>query len=132
MTEDNNIKKGNIYYANLDPIVGSEQNGTRPVVVVQNDIGNKYSPTILIAPITSKVYSKPNLPTHVILKSNGKITHDSIILLEQIRVIDKTRLSSYLCDLKPYQIEKIDRALINAFGIGFTWNIESKTSKEEI
>ena len=131
MTEDNEIKKGNIYYAKLDPIVGSEQNGTRPVVVVQNDIGNKYSPTILIAPITSKVYSKPNLPTHVILKANGKITHDSIILLEQIRVIDKSRLSSYLCDLKPYQIEQIDRALINAFDLKIQLEVKNVSQKKK-
>lgn len=117
MIEDNGVKKGNIYYAKLDPIIGSEQNGTRPVVVIQNDLGNKYSPTVLIAPITSKVYSKPNLPTHVIIRKNGKITHDSIILLEQIRVLDKTRLNSYLCTLSPYQIEQVDKALINTFDI---------------
>lgn len=111
------IKKGDIYYAKLNPIVGSEQDGTRPVVVVQNDLANKFSPVVLIAPITSKVNTKPNLKTHVYIKSNGKITHDSIILLEQIRVIDKTRLSSYLCSLDNEHIKEVDRAIINAFGI---------------
>ena len=86
------IKKGDIYYATLNPIVGSEQNGTRPVVVVQNNLANKYSPVVLIAPITSKVNSKPKLKTHVYLPRNNKITHDSIILLEQIRVLDKTEM----------------------------------------
>ena len=85
------INKGDIYYASLDPIVGSEQNGTRPVVIIQNDIGNKYSPTVLVAPLTSRVKSKPHLPTHVLVKSEH-IKHNSIVLLEQIRVLDKSRL----------------------------------------
>ena len=70
MNEDRVIKKGDIYYANLDPIIGSEQNGTRPVVVVQNNLGNKYSPTVLIAPLTSKSKKKNYLPTHIEIKSN--------------------------------------------------------------
>ena len=115
MTDD--IKKGDIYYASLNPIIGSEQSGNRPVVVVQNNIGNKYSPTVLIAPITSKVNSKPNLPTHVIIKKNGKITHDSIILIEQIRVIDKQRLQEYLCKIEPEKIDEINKAMIEAFDI---------------
>ena len=111
------IKKGNIYYAKLDPIVGSEQKGTRPVVVIQNNLANKSSPVVLVAPITSKVNSKPRLKTHVYVKENGKITHDSIILLEQIRVLDKSRLCSYLCSLNEYQIKAVDRAIINSFDI---------------
>ena len=114
MTDD--IKKGDIYYASLNPIIGSEQSGNRPVVIVQNNIGNKFSPTVLIAPITSKVNSKPNLPTHVIIK-NGKITHDSIILIEQIRVIDKQRLQEYLCKIEPEKIDEINKAMIEAFDI---------------
>ena len=115
MTDD--IKKGDIYYASLNPIIGSEQSGNRPVVIVQNNIGNKYSPTVLIAPITSKVNSKPNLPTHVIIKKNGKITHDSIILREQIRGIDKQRLQEYLCKIEPEKIDEINKAMIVAFDI---------------
>ena len=111
------IKKGDIYYALLDPIVGSEQNGTRPVVIVQNDLANKCSPVVLIAPITSRVYSKPKLSTHVYLKKYKKITHDSIILMEQIRVIDKSRLKSYICTLDEIQMRETDRAILNAFGI---------------
>lgn len=117
MNEDRLIKKGDVYYAKLDPIIGCEQNGTRPVVVVQNDLGNKYSPTVLVAPLTSKNHKKLYLPTHLEIKANGKITHDSIILLEQIRVLDKTRLSSFLCSLNKYDIDKIDKSLLNTFDI---------------
>lgn len=117
MINDKEIEKGDIYYAVLDPIIGSEQNGNRPVVVVQNNIGNKYSPTVLIAPITSKTNLKPNLPTHVLLNKNGKITHNSIILIEQIRVIDKQRLQEFLCKIEPKKIDEINKAMIEAFDI---------------
>lgn len=113
----NNIKKGDIYYAKLNPIIGSEQGGIRPVVVVQNEIANIYSPVVIIAPITSRIDSKPKLSTHVLIKSNGKITHDSIILAEQIRVLDKSRLKSYICTLDEKQMRETDSAILNAFGI---------------
>lgn len=129
--EKTEIKKGNIYYATLDPIIGSEQNGTRPVVVVQNNLGNKYSPTVLVAPITSKVDSKPKLPTHVIIKAFENITHDSIILLEQIRALDKTRLSSYLCKLNNEQILQVDKAIINAFEIDIASYLSRKEKEDE-
>lgn len=115
MTDD--IKKGDIYYASLNPIIGSEQSGNRPVVIVQNNIGNKYSPTVLIAPITSKVNSKPNLPTHIFIKKNGKIIHDSIILIEQIRVIDKQRLQEFLCKIDPEKIDEINKAIVEGFDL---------------
>lgn len=111
------IRRGDIYYANLYPIVGCEQDGTRPVVVIQNDIANIYSPVVIIAPITSRVDSKPKLSTHVLIKSNGRITHDSIILAEQIRVLDKSRLKSYICTLDENQMKETDRAILNAFGV---------------
>ena len=110
------INKGDIYYASLDPIVGSEQNGTRPVVIIQNDIGNKYSPTVLVAPLTSKIKSKPNLPTHVLVKSEH-IKHNSIVLLEQIRVLDKSRLISYVDTLTKEEIRKLDIGIIKSFNI---------------
>ena len=110
------INKGDIYYASLDPIVGSEQNGTRPVVIIQNDIGNKYSPTVLVAPLTSKVKSKPHLPTHVLVKSEH-IKHNSIVLLEQIRVLDKSRLISYVDTLTKEEIRKLDIGIIKSFNI---------------
>lgn len=112
----NTISKGDIYYASLDPIVGSEQNGTRPVVIIQNDIGNKYSPTVLVAPLTSKIKSKPNLPTHVLVKSEH-IKHNSIVLLEQIRVLDKSRLISYVDTLTKEEIKKLDIGIIKSFNI---------------
>lgn len=110
------INKGDIYYASLDPIVGSEQNGTRPVVIIQNDIGNKYSPTVLVAPLTSRVKSKPHLPTHVLVKSEH-IKHNSIVLLEQIRVLDKSRLISYVDTLTKEEIRKLDIGIIKSFNI---------------
>ena len=112
----NTINKGDIYYASLDPIVGSEQNGTRPVVIIQNDIGNKYSPTVLVAPLTSKVKSKHNLPTHVLVKSE-RIKYNSIVLLEQIRVLDKSRLISYVDTLTKEEIKKLDIGIIKSFNI---------------
>ena len=113
----NTISKGDIYYASLDPIVGSEQNGTRPVVIIQNDIGNKYSPTVLVAPITTKVKSKAYLPTHIFIKSSKHIKSDSIVLLEQIRVLDKSRLISYVDSLSETEIKKLDVGIIKSFNI---------------
>ncbi len=117
----NRIKKGNIYYANLDPVVGSEQGGNRPVVVVSNNIGNSHSPTIMVAPITSSDNNKNDLPTHVEIKE--KLKNDSIILTEQIRSIDKTRLKEFKGRVNRKTELKIDEALITAFGI----NIEKLT-----
>ena len=112
----NTINKGDMYYASLDPIVGSEQNGTRPVVIIQNDIGNKYSPTVLVAPLTSKVKSKHHLTTHVLVKFE-RIKYNSIVLLEQIRVLDKTRLISYVDTLTKEEIRKLDIGIIKSFNI---------------
>lgn len=117
----NRIKKGNIYYANLDPVIGSEQGGNRPVVVVSNNIGNSHSPTIMVAPITSSDNNKNDLPTHVEIKE--KLKNDSIILTEQIRSIDKTRLKEFKGRVNRKTELKIDEALIIAFGI----NIEKLT-----
>lgn len=111
------INKGDLYYANLDPIVGCEQQGTRPVIIIQNDIGNKYSPTVLVAPITTKVNLKHKLPTHVFIKATKNIKHNSIALLEQIRVLDKTRLLSYIDSLTEEQILDLDKAIIKSFNI---------------
>lgn len=112
----NNIKKGDIYYASLDPVIGSEQKGERPVVVLQNNLGNKYSPTIIIAPLT-EIIKKEKLPTHIKIYKNEFLKYDSIILLEQIRTIDKSRLISYLGRLKNNQLQKIDNALIKTLSI---------------
>lgn len=110
----NNIKKGDIYYATLNPVVGSEQRGERPVVVLQNDLGNKYSPTIIIAPLT-KIIKKEKLPTHILIHSNEFLRYDSLILLEQIRVIDKSRILSYMGCLLDYEMEMVNCALVDVF-----------------
>ncbi|MDR1774748.1 MAG: type II toxin-antitoxin system PemK/MazF family toxin [Clostridioides sp.] len=92
MSEINEIKRGDLFYADLSPVVGSEQGGVRPVLVIQNDVGNKYSPTVIIAAITSQI-NKAKLPTHVEIKAyKYGLNKDSVILLEQIRTIDKKRL----------------------------------------
>ena len=110
------IKRGDIFYADLRPVVGSEQGGIRPVLIIQNDIGNKYSPTVLVAPLTSKVKSKHHLPTHVLVKSE-RIKYNSIVLLEQIRVLDKSRLISYVDTLTKEEIRKLDIGIIKSFNI---------------
>jgi len=116
MISNYEIKKGNVYYAMLDPVIGSEQDGKRPVVVIQNDLANKYSPTVIIAPITT-VLKKTYLPTHIIIKKNNFLKKDSIILLEQVRVIDKTRIITFLGKLTRTQVQQVDRALVKAFSI---------------
>lgn len=118
------IKKGDIYYAMLDPVIGSEQDGKRPVVVVQNNLANKHSPTVIVAPITT-ILKKLYLPTHIVINKNDFLKKDSTILIEQIRVIDKSRIITYLGKLTEFQIRKIDKALINAFAIDVE-NIESE------
>ena len=103
------IRRGDVYYADLSGVVGSEQGGVRPVVVVQNDKGNKYSTTLIVAPISKKM-SKPPLPTHVIF-SVSQLNYVSMILLEQLRSIDKKRLGQWICTLDQSTIEKINAAL---------------------
>lgn len=103
------VKRGDVYYCNLSPVVGSEQGGVRPVVVVQNDKGNKYSNTVIIAPISKKM-SKPPIPTHVIFSSDH-LNYVSMILLEQIRTIDKSRLEQWICALDENTMKAIDNAL---------------------
>jgi len=105
------IKKGDIFLANLEPVRGSEQGGTRPVLVIQNDISNKYSPVIIIAAITSKDFKK-EFPTNItLLKKDSKLDRDSTILLNQIRTIDKSRLIKKISSLDNYLIRKIDLGL---------------------
>ena len=103
------IKRGNLYIADLDPVKGSEQGGRRPVLVVQNDAGNQHSPTVIIAAITSQ--KKPNQPTHVCLKGLDVLPKDSMVLMEQIRTIDKSRLEEYIGKIGWELMEKVDRAL---------------------
>lgn len=111
------VKRGDIFYADLSPVVGSEQGGTRPVLVVQNDVGNKYSPTVIAAAITSKI-NKAKLPTHIeIDAARYGLSKDSVILLEQVRTIDKRRLREKIGRLDEVQMIKVNDALSISFGL---------------
>lgn len=111
------IKRGDIFYADLSPVVGSEQGGVRPVLIVQNDIGNKYSPTVIAAAITSQIY-KAKLPTHIEISAKEYgLQKDSVILLEQIRTIDKRRLKEKIGHLDDELMDKVNEALTVSFGI---------------
>lgn len=109
------VKRGDVYYADLSPVIGSEQGGVRPVVVVQNDKGNKYSKTVIIAPISKKM-SKPPIPTHVVFSADS-LSYVSMILCEQIRTIDKKRLGQWICTLDQETVEKINQALRVSFDL---------------
>ncbi len=111
------IKRGDIYYADLSPVIGSEQGGVRPVLIVQNDVGNKFSPTVIAAAITSQRY-KTNLPTHIRVDAQGcGLSKDSIVLLEQVRTIDKKRLKEKMGNLDEPDMERVNRALSVSLGI---------------
>lgn len=111
------IRRGDIVYANLNPVIGSEQGGVRPVLIIQNNIGNKYSPTTIIAAITSKI-KKAKLPTHVELSAaEFNLEKDSVILLEQLRTIDKRRLKEKIAHLDDEIMSEIDRALMISLGL---------------
>lgn len=111
------IKRGDIFYADLRPVIGSEQGGVRPVLIIQNDTGNKHSPTVICAAITSKM-NKAKLPTHVEIDAEKYgIIKDSVILLEQIRTIDKSRLKEKVCHLDNDVLKRIDKALLISFAL---------------
>ncbi len=111
------IKRGDIYYADLSPVVGSEQGGLRPVLIVQNDIGNKHSPTVIAAAITSRL-GKAKLPTHIdVYAERFGLVKDSVILLEQIRTIDKTRLREKMGHIDDVLMQKVNNAITISFGL---------------
>lgn len=111
------VKRGDIYYADLSPVVGSEQGGIRPVLIVQNDVGNRYSPTVIAAAITSQI-NKAKLPTHIEINAQEfGLSKDSVILLEQIRTIDKRRLKEKIGHLDDELMEKVNEALSISFGL---------------
>lgn len=113
-----NIRRGDIYYADLSPVVGSEQGGVRPVLIIQNNIGNRFSPTVIAAAITSRE-SKARLPTHIRLYAdNSGLSKDSVVLLEQIRTLDKRRLKEKMGTLNSSDMYKVDEALSISFGLG--------------
>lgn len=111
------MHRGDIYYADLSPVVGSEQGGIRPVLIVQNDVGNKYSPTVIAAAITSQT-AKTKLPTHINIDANKcGLSKDSVVLLEQIRTLDKRRLKEKMGTLDNLSMQKVDEALSISFGL---------------
>ena len=111
------VKRGDIFYADLSPVIGSEQGGVRPVLVIQNDIGNKFSPTVIVAAVTSQI-NKAKLPTHVEISANDfGLAKDSVILLEQIRTLDKRRLREKIGKLDMPLMHRVNHALIVSLGI---------------
>jgi mRNA interferase MazF len=119
------VKRGDIYYADLSPVVGSEQGGVRPVLIVQNNVGNKFSPTVIAAAITSQI-NKAKMPTHIEIDADDYgLSKDSVILLEQVRTIDKQRLKEKMGSLDITAMHRVDKALSVSFGLdiattGFT------------
>ena len=114
---DTNVKRGDIYYADLSPVVGSEQGGVRPVLIVQNDTGNRYSPTVIAAAITSQT-NKAKLPTHIALSApDYGLPRDSVVLLEQIRTIDKRRLKERMGELDAPAMSQVNNDLEISFGL---------------
>lgn len=111
------VIRGEIYYADLSPVIGSEQGGVRPVLVVQNDVGNKFSPTVIIAAITSQL-SKAKLPTHIELnREEYNLNKDSVVLLEQIRTLDKRRLKEKVSSIDKIKMQQVDVAMMISLGI---------------
>lgn len=109
--------RGEIYYADLDPHYGSEQGGKRPVIVIQNNTGNKFAPTVIVAAVTSKVTKKPNQPTHVLIDQNPAFSRPSMVLLEQIFTIDKERIQRLLGQTTPDEMYQINEALMNSLDL---------------
>lgn len=122
------IKRGDIFYADLNPVVGSEQGGSRPVLIISNDIGNRHSPTVIVAAITSRIHTKAKLPTHTAVGNFKGLDKDSIILLEQIRTIDKQRLREYLGTLDRRFLDSADKALAISIGL----KIAAPQAKKEV
>ncbi len=115
---DNSVKRGDIFYADLSPVVGSEQGGVRPVLIIQNDTGNRYSPTVIAAAITSQT-GKARLPTHIELpvEEDCGLTKDSVVLLEQVRTLDKRRLREKMGRLDERVMRQVDTAIAVSFGL---------------
>lgn len=110
------VKRGDLYYASLDPVVGSEQNGFRPVLILSNNTGNRHSPTVMVAAITGKA-KKTDMPTHILLPAGNGLELPSVVLLEQIRTLDKSRLGDFIGRLDTTTMKGIDRALAVSMGL---------------
>lgn len=121
------IRRGDLYYADLSPVVGSEQGGTRPVLILQNNIGNKHSPTVIVAAVTGRP-GKAKLPTHVNLRgSECGLFRDSVVMLEQLRTIDRSRLREYMGSLGGDSLRRIDKALAVSVGLHPMWDTSEMT-----
>ena len=121
-----NVKRGDIFYADLSPVVGSEQGGIRPVIIIQNNIGNRYSPTVIISAITSQI-NKAKLPTHVEISSEEYgLNRDSVVLLEQIRTIDKKRLKEKIGHMTEEDMNKVNKSLLISLGLVWIYNVNKK------
>lgn len=119
LMSSNTFKRGDVFYADLSPVIGSEQGGLRPVLIIQNDVGNHYSPTVIVAAITARI-TKPKMPTHVGISSKDGVERDSVILLEQVRTIDKQRLRDRVAHLDDKIMKRVDKALKISLGINDT------------
>ena len=117
VTKNFGFRRGEIYFADLDPHYGSEQEGKRPVIVIQNNTGNKFAPTVIVAAVTSKVSKKPNQPTHVLIEKNPAFSRPSVVLLEQIFTIDKERIQRLLGQTTPDEMYQINEALMNSLDL---------------
>ncbi|NLN55660.1 MAG: type II toxin-antitoxin system PemK/MazF family toxin [Clostridiales bacterium] len=124
VTGNNIVRRGDIYYADLSPVVGSEQGGIRPVLIVQNDVGNRYSPTVIAAAITSQT-GKARLPTHIEIGPDAGLSKSSVILLEQIRTIDKRRLKDRMGHLDDKTMQQVNDALSVSFGLSPDYTAEN-------
>lgn len=121
--------RGDLYYANLSPVIGSEQAGRRPVLIIQNNTGNRYSPTVIIASVTSKPDAKAKLPTHCYIKEGTSLKFPSVVLLEQLRTIDKKRLESYIGKVDSTCMKEIDCALAISVGLSDLPQLSNNTQK---
>lgn len=117
VTKNFGFRRGEIYFADLDPHYGSEQGGKRPVIVIQNNTGNKFAPTVIVAAVTSKVTKKPKQPTHVLIDRNPAFSRPSMVLLEQIFTIDKERIQRFLGQTTPDEMYQINEALMNSLDL---------------
>lgn len=117
VTKNFGFRRGEIYFADLDPHYGSEQGGKRSVIVIQNNTGNKFAPTVIVAAVTSKVSKKPNQPTHVLIEKNPAFSRPSVVLLEQIFTIDKERIQRLLGQTTPDEMYQINEALMNSLDL---------------
>ena len=117
VTKNFGFRRGEIYFADLDPHYGSEQGGKRPVIVIQNNTGNKFAPTVIVAAVTSKVTKKPNQPTHVLIDRNPAFSRPSMVLLEQVFTIDKERIQRLLGQTTPDEMYQINEALMNSLDL---------------